>query len=83
MCINYTINISLPKALADKAKEQVKTGYYSSVSEVVREALRCLFIKEKVPVFKMSPKAEKRALQALKDYKEGKAIEINSFKELK
>jgi len=80
--MNYTINVSLPKALADKAKEQVKTGNYSSVSEVVRDALRCLFIDEKIPTFKMSAKAEKRALQAFEDYKNGKAIEISSFKEL-
>lgn len=35
-----------------------------------------------IPVFKMSKRAEKVALQAQKDYKEGKALEIKSFKDL-
>ena len=35
-----------------------------------------------VPMFKMSPKAEKVALKALVDYKAGKTKKIKSFKEL-
>jgi len=80
--MNYTINISLPKNLADLAKKEVKKGYYSSLSELVRTALRKALMESKVPTFKMSKKAEKIALQALRDYKAGKAIEIDSFKEL-
>ena len=80
--MNYTVNISLPKNLADLAKREVKKGYYASLSELVRTALRKSLMKPEVPTFKMSKKAERIALQALKDYKEGKATKINSFKEL-
>lgn len=41
--MNQTINVSLPKGLNDLAKAQVKAGLYSSVSEVIRDALRRLF----------------------------------------
>lgn len=80
--MNYTINISLPKNLADLAKKEVKKGYYTSLSELMRTALRRVLTEPGVPTFKMSKKAEKISLQALKDYKERKAIEIKSFKEL-
>lgn len=35
-----TMNISLPKELEERVKARVASGLYSSVSEVVREALR-------------------------------------------
>ncbi len=35
-----TLNISLPKALEDRVREQVASGRYGSASEVIREALR-------------------------------------------
>ena len=38
-----TMNISLPSELARYVREKVDGGLYSSVSEVVREALRRLF----------------------------------------
>jgi putative addiction module CopG family antidote len=75
------MNISLPKKLAQKAKAQVKAGYYSSVSEVVRDGLRCL-LKKEASVFKMNPKAEKKAIRALKEHKQGKTIKLNHPKEL-
>lgn len=37
-----TMNISLPAELARYVREKVEGGHYSSVSEVVREALRRL-----------------------------------------
>jgi putative addiction module CopG family antidote len=37
-----TMNISLPNELARYVREKVDSGLYSSVSEVVREALRRL-----------------------------------------
>jgi len=80
--MSYTINVSLPATLAKKAKEKVDEGYYSSFSELVRAGIRALIKKEEVPTFVMSKKAEEKALRALKDYEEGKAIEIKSFKEL-
>ena len=83
--MNYTVNVSIPETLANLAKKRVKAGYYSSFSEVIREALRNLLMAEsttEVPVFKMSKKAEKIALKAMEDYRKGKAIEIKSFKDL-
>jgi len=37
-----TMNVSLPMELARYVREKVEGGHYSSVSEVVREALRRL-----------------------------------------
>lgn len=81
ICMSYTINISLPKQLAELAGKQVKNGYYSSVSEVVRDALRKLFEPE-VPAFPMSKKAENKAMKAWSEYKAGKTKELNSLEEL-
>ena len=81
--MNQTMNVSVPKNLARLAKEQVKAGYYSSVSEVIRTALRQLLLSSgNIPTFPMSLGGERRALDAIKDYKKGKATEITSFKEL-
>lgn len=44
-----------------------------------QEAAEVIDEKE-VPTFKMTKKAEKIALQAEKDFKEGKAVKISSFK---
>ena len=41
-----TMNISLPGELARYVREKVEGGHYSSVSEVVREALRRLSVDE-------------------------------------
>jgi len=81
--MNYTVNISLPKTLAELGKQQVKKGYYTSLSEVVRTALRqFLLVKTEIPTFKISPRAEKIALQALKNYKEGKTIRLDNVDDL-
>jgi putative addiction module CopG family antidote len=80
--MNYTVNISIPKPLADMAHEQVKKGYYSTLSEVVRQALRKLLIEDQVPTFKMSKKAEKRAEKAYQEYLDGKAIRLKSLNDL-
>lgn len=44
--MNTTINISLPKEMYEEAKKVMSQQHYSSVSEVVRDALRRL-IKQK------------------------------------
>lgn len=41
--MNRTINISIPDKLLEEARLQVKKGYFSSVSEIVRSALREFF----------------------------------------
>lgn len=79
--MSYTINISLPKQLSDLAHEQIKQGYYESVSEVVRDALRRLLVPE-VPTFQMSKKAEKRAIKAYEEYRAGKTKSIKSINDL-
>jgi Arc/MetJ-type ribon-helix-helix transcriptional regulator len=80
--MNQTINISLPKKLAQLAQNQVKSGYYTSVSEVIRDALRNSFTTPSIPVYKMSKQAEKVALQAKKDYQDGNVIEFTDVNEL-
>lgn len=81
--MNQTINVSIPKALTDLAKQQVKAGYYASVSEVVRTALRNLFTESpSIPTIKLSKRAEAKFKQAEKDYREGKTISFTSFEEL-
>jgi putative addiction module CopG family antidote len=80
--MNQTINISLPKSLNTLARQQVQTGYYSSVSEVVRDALRKLFLTSSIPTIKMSKKAEKTFLQARKDHAEGKTTLLKNINDL-
>lgn len=75
--MNYTVNISLPKQLANLAKTQVKEGHYSSLSEVVRAALRH-YLGVGAPVYKMSLKAERKAKLALKEHRDGKTLKLNS-----
>jgi antitoxin ParD1/3/4 len=41
------MNVSLPPELYNDVQEQVKSGYYSNASEVVRDALRRLFASHK------------------------------------
>jgi putative addiction module CopG family antidote len=79
--MNQTINVSLPKSLRILAQEQVKAGYYSSVSEVIRSALRQLLLKPPIPTYPLSERAEKLALDALHEHKEGRSIRVTSFKD--
>lgn len=79
--MSYTINISLPKQLSNLAHEQIKQGYYESVSEVVRDALRRLLLPE-VPTFQMSKKAQRVADKAYADYKAGKTKILRSVSDL-
>ncbi len=78
---NYTVNISLPKQLADLAHKQVKKGYYGSLSEVIRDALRRLLSPE-IPTIHMNKRQIKLVEQAWKDYKAGKTIPIKSINDL-
>lgn len=82
MHMNKTINVSLPQGLTDLAKQQVKAGYYSSISEVIRDALRKNLMEPTVPTFKMSQKAEIITDQAEKDYQDGSITEFTDFNEL-
>jgi len=77
-----TINISLPSNLNALARHQVNAGYYSSVSEVIRDALRRLFLTSSIPTIKMSKKAERTFLQARKDHAEGKTTLLKNINDL-
>lgn len=79
--MNYIVNVSLPRQLADLAKDQVKNGHYSTLSEVIRTALRH-FLKLEVPVYRLSKKAEERAKQAREDHQKGKTRLLNSIDDL-
>lgn len=79
--MSYTVNISLPKELAQLAQKEVKRGYYDSLSELIRDALRRLLVRD-VPTFKMSKKAEKRAMKAYQEYLDGKTKVLKSLDEL-
>ena len=81
--MNNSINISLPKQLADTVRAQVKAGHFASVSEVVQQALHKFFVNQPdVPTFKMSKKAEKIVQKAVEEYKAGKLKPISSLREL-
>lgn len=80
--MNQTINISLPKNLTDLARSQVKNGYYSSVSEVMRDALRRFLFTPSVPTHKMSKKAEKILDQARKDHQKGRTTLLKNIDDL-
>ncbi|MCX6794338.1 MAG: ribbon-helix-helix domain-containing protein [Candidatus Gottesmanbacteria bacterium] len=77
----YTVNISLTKKLADLAHDQVKKGYYGSLSEVIRDALRNLFEPE-IPVIRMTSAMIKKVRQAHKDHLKGKSIRLDSVDDL-
>ena len=80
--MNQTINISLPKTLSNLAKQQVKKGYYSSFSEVVRDALR-QFLAPQKPII-LSGKAAKRYDKMIDDIEleKEKAFIANNVDEL-
>jgi len=77
----YTVNISLPKQLAQAAQQQVKKGYYGSLSEVIRDALRRL-LEPEIPTIPMNKRQIRLVKQAWEDYKGGKLKPISSIKEL-
>jgi hypothetical protein len=80
--MNQTINISLPKGLNDLAQAQVKAGYFTSVSEVIRHALRTTFMEPSIPTYIMSPKAEEISIKARKEHNLGKTRQLRSLDDL-
>ena len=68
------MNISLTPALEDFVNKKVATGLYTSVSEVIREALRLLVEKDNA-----IPKV--RLVQLEKDVEEGlkDTVSLNGF----
>ena len=42
------LSITLPNEMADAVKSKVRTGEYASESEVIRDGLRSLLIRDRV-----------------------------------
>ena len=68
-----TINISLPARLKSQAEGLVKSGYYASFSDLVRDSLRRVIEVNKYDLW---------ADEAKKDFKKDKAIVLRSDKEI-
>ena len=68
-----TINISLPTKLREQADELVKQGYYASISDLVRDALRTSISKNQYDIL---------ADQAKKDERLDKSIALKSKKDI-
>ena len=68
-----TINVSLPAKLKIQADNLVKSGYYASFSDLVRDSLRRLIEKSKYDLSMDETK---------EDLKTGQGIVLNSKKEV-
>ena len=68
-----TINISIPEKLKDQAETLVKSGFYSSFSDIVRDSLRRLVEKNRYDLL---------TEEAKKDLKEGRAVVLKNKKEI-
>ena len=69
-----TINISLPDKLKTQAQSLVDEGFYTSFSDMVRDALRKIVSKNKYDMW---------ADEAERDLKNGKATVLKNKKEIK
>ncbi len=68
-----TINISIPDKLREQAQLLIKAGVYVSFSDFVRDSMRQALKRDKYEiVFE----------RAMKDEKEGKAIKLESDKDI-
>lgn len=68
-----TINISIPSQLKSQVEELVDLGFYSSFSDVIRDALRKLL--EKDPY-------ESQIREAMDDYHSGRGITVDTKEDL-
>ena len=77
-----TLNISLPKALEDRVREQVASGRYGSASEVVREALRLFETYQQIQSSNLS-QLQAEIAKGLKDVESGrvKKMDIDAIKQ--
>lgn len=80
--MNQTINVSLPKGLIDLAKQQVASGYYSSVSEVIRDALRKFTHTTHDSSIQLSKHAQAVFDKGMEEYQAGKATHLKSIDDL-
>ncbi|MDX2506046.1 MAG: type II toxin-antitoxin system ParD family antitoxin [Gammaproteobacteria bacterium] len=75
------MNVSLTPQLEDFVKQKVSTGMYSSVSEVIREALRLLEEKEALKAINLQALREdiQKGIDSL-DNGRSKPLDIESIK---
>jgi putative addiction module CopG family antidote len=81
-----TINITMPKKLKSEVDKQVKAGFYTSVSEFIRAAIRSVLSTDAdIPYGPgFSPQAEKQILKAEKEaLAEKNPVIITSQKQLR
>lgn len=64
--MNTTINISLPSAMYADMKKALVKRRYTSVSELIREAIRTVLYPAKVTVNGFTPEFEEQVLAASK-----------------
>ncbi|MEK9207755.1 MAG: ribbon-helix-helix domain-containing protein [Patescibacteria group bacterium] len=69
-----TINISMPKGLYAQAKIRAKKYHYTSVSEVIRDALRW-WLNDNLTRNGFTPEFEEETLKAAKEADAGNVIE--------
>lgn len=75
------MNVSLTPQLEAFVKQKVETGMYTSVSEVVREALRLMEAQDAVQVMKLTALREdiRRGLSSLENGK-GTPLDMSAIK---
>ena len=69
-----TINISLPERLKEQAETLVKSGFYTSFSDLVRDSLRKIVSQNKYDLW---------AEETKKEVKERKAVVLKTKKDIK
>ena len=76
-----TLNVSLPKALEDRVREQVASGRYGSASEVIREALRLFETYQQIQSANLSH-LQAEIAKGMKDIESGrvKKMDIDAIK---
>ncbi len=62
-----TINITLPKQMKATLDEKVKNGLYTSISELIREAVRDLITRQSVQATQFSAQAQDEIRTELKE----------------
>jgi Arc/MetJ-type ribon-helix-helix transcriptional regulator len=85
LCMNQTINISVPKAMMDDIKDMVSAGHFASVSEVFRAGINKIKVDLHPKYYKeiqISERAKRRLHRAMNDVKKGKYMTITSFRDL-
>ena len=70
------MNVSLTPELEKFVKDKVKGGMYASASEVVREGLRWLEVRDKTQAEKLADLREAIA-EADRDFEEGRYVELD------